>query len=166
MRMNLLRLSALAVLHALATVCLAAAPPSPQVQVVVALYRDFAFEAIVEEPTWQSPTLMEQPRHVLLGYFTPRLADLLLRDRRCVTTSREICRLDFMPLWGNQDPFGVAVQVLQSSTPEAVNVRLQYPSATSLLTFHLTRTRAGWRIQDISYGKDRASLLKLLEAKQ
>jgi hypothetical protein len=146
-------------------VCSAAVLPSPQVAIVAKLYQDFAFEAVLEEPNSENALFIEQPRKVLLHYFTPKLADLLLRDRRCVTATHEICRLDFAPLWGNQDPIGVGVQVLPGATSDTVNVRLRYPSSTSQLTYHLTKTSAGWRVRDISYGQGRSSLAEILESK-
>lgn len=166
MHTHLQRLSLFAALQFFVATCFAAVPVSPQVKIVAALYRDFAYEAVLEEPSTQSPVLVEQPRQVLLRYFTPKLVELLLQDRRCVSTSHEICRLDFMPLWGNQDPFGTAVQVLQGSTAEIVNVRLRYPSSAHLLTYHLTQANGEWRIQDISYGDGRSSLAEILGSKQ
>lgn len=145
--------------------CFASDAVSLQVKLVATLYSDFAYEALIDEPMMQTG-LAEQPKQVLIRYFSPRIAGLLLKDSQCVKTSREICRLDFMPLWGGQDPAGVTVNVTQSSVPEKVNVRLKYASSTLLLTYKLMQTNGVWRIQDISYGDGRASLLQTLEAKQ
>lgn len=165
MRMNFFRLYVFsAALFSLA-IPAAAEPMPPQVALVSKLYQDFAFEAVLEEPTTGYVLFSEQPRRVLLRYFTSKLADLLLRDQRCTTTTRDICRLDFMPLWGNQDPIGAGVQVLMGETPDTVNVRLRYPASTSHLTYYLEKTKAGWRVRDIAYEKGRLSLTEILESK-
>jgi hypothetical protein len=164
MRISLFHLLVLAVSLNVAVTCTAAESLSPQVAIVTKLYQDFAFEAVLEEPTPENALFTEQPRQVLLRYFTLKLADLLLRDERCTTTTREICRLDFMPLWGNQDPIGSAVSVQPGTSPDIVIVRLR-SSSSSQITYHLTKTSAGWRIRDIAYEKGRASLKEILESK-
>ena len=138
----------------------AAAPQPPQVALVADLYRAFAFEAVLETPAL--PGLIDQPRAVLLRYFTPELADLLLRDRACTAQTREICRLDFAPLWGNQDPTGAAVQIQPGASAASVMVQLRYPGASARLTLTLARTASGWRIADIGYGDGQPTLRALL----
>ncbi len=166
MRHSFQRLGTFIVALSHAVMCAAVVPQSHQVMIVAKLYQDFAFEAVLEEPLPENTLFIEQPRQVLLQYFTPKLADLLVRDRRCVSETQEICRLDFAPLWGNQDPYGAVVQVLPGATTNTVNVRLRYPSSKSQLTYHVTKTKTGWRIQDIAYGQDRLSLSALLESKK
>ena len=163
MRISLFRLFVFAATLNFAATCSAAEPLPPQVEVITRLYHDFAFEAVLENSTAEG--FIDQPKNVLLRYLTPKLADLLLRDRQCASTTHEICRLDFMPLWGNQDPIGSAVQVQPSSSPSSVIVRLRYASSTTQLTFHLTQSSSGWKINDISYGKGRSTLAEILESK-
>jgi hypothetical protein len=165
MRPNFLRHGVFLAMLSLAPACLAAPSISPQVAIVAKLYQDFAFEAVLEEPEPENALFIDQSRHALLRYLTPKLADLLLRDRKCSETTHEICRLDFAPLWGNQDPVGAGVQVTPGATSETVNVRLRYFSSTSQLTYHLTHTAAGWRISNISYEEGRMTLSEILESK-
>ena len=163
MRMSLFRLFVFVAALNFATFCTAAEPLSPQVAIVTTLYQDFAFEAVLENSVAEG--FIDQPKKVLLRYLTPQLSELLLRDRRCATTTHEICRLDFAPLWGNQDPIGSAVQVQPGATPDTVIARLRYSSSTSQLTYHLTKLSSGWKIRDISYGQGRSTLAEILEAK-
>lgn len=132
---------------------------SPQVAAVRNLYRDFAFEARKE---YAGPGFIDQPREVLLRYLTPALTDLLLRDQRCAVTTHEVCRLDFVPLWGSQDPVGASVLVKPGSSANTVVAALHYPSTQTELTFYVAQTRAGWRVQDIAYDGGRSSLKKTL----
>jgi hypothetical protein len=161
--MSLFRLFVSAVMLNFATTCTAAEPLSPQVAIVTMLYHDFAFEAVLENSVAEG--FIDQPKKVLIRYLTPQLAELLLRDRRCATTTHEICRLDFVPLWGNQDPSGSTVQVQPGASPDTVVVRLRYSSSTTQLTYHLTQSSSGWKIRDISYGQGQATLAEILESK-
>lgn len=136
---------------------------SPQVTVVRDLYQAFAYEAVLEESA--AAGLIEQPRDVLLRYFTPGLADLLLRDQQCTISTHEICRLDFLPLWGSQDPAGATVLVKPGTSVNSVVAVLHYPSTQMELTFYVTQTKAGWRIQDIAYDGGRFSLKETLGSK-
>lgn len=149
----------------IAAICAAAELPSPQVAIVAKLYQDFAFEAVLEEPTSENSSFIDQKKPVLLRYLTPSLAELLLRDRQCVKTTHDICRLDFAPLWGNQDPIGAGVKVLPGAASDTVIVRLRYPSSTTQLTYHLKHIAVGWRIRDISYEPEHSTLSEILESK-
>ncbi|MRV76139.1 hypothetical protein GJ700_30970 [Duganella sp. FT92W] len=135
----------------------------PQVALVSNLYQTFAYEAVLEAPDARG--MIDQPRAVLLRYFTPELAELLLRDRACVAKTREICRLDFLPLWGNQDPDGASVQVGQGASPTSVIASLRFAGTSSRLTYTLIQTTRGWRIADIAYGDGRATLKEILQTK-
>lgn len=143
-----------------------AAPTTSQVALVAKLYRDFSFEAILAEPRLENSDFVEQPRSVLLQYLEPKLADLILRDRACVAATHEICRLDFAPLWGNQDPAGAEVRVAPGATANTVVVSIRYGSTTTQLLYYLSRTAKGWRIRNISYESGRFTLIDILETKQ
>ncbi|MCU0618213.1 MAG: hypothetical protein MUD17_14170 [Gemmatimonadaceae bacterium] len=91
-------------------------------------------------------------RAQLARYFDGRLLDLWLRDRECVTRQREICNLDFAPLWDSQDPAGTTVRVLAGDRANHVVVELRQPASAEVvrLQFELVRSAVGWRIRDIS----------------
>ena len=139
---------------------------STAVATVAQLYRDFAWEVVVEEPEWPGHALLDQPRAILLHYFDPHLTDLLLAERACTNQSREHGRLEFMPMWGSQDPAATELKVLPTQDSSVVVVTFRYPSngGSIALTYHLQRNANGWRIRDIAQGS-RWSLLALLSAK-
>lgn len=136
------------------------------VEVVRLLYDEFAGEAVLEDPATQR-TLLEQPRIVLLRYFTPKLSMLILRDRECAARTREICNLDFSPMWDSQDSIGATVKLASEPALGKVRVTVRYPNGEKkALVFRLTQTSVGWRIADIVYAVDRQTLLQILETKQ
>jgi hypothetical protein len=136
------------------------------VATVAQLYRDFAWEAVVDEPVWNGHGLIDQPRAILLRYFDERLTDLLLVDRACVSHTHAICRLDFLPIWASQDPAATELKVLPTQDSSVVVVKFRYPSGGDAveLRYHLLKGKSGWRIDDISQGS-RWSLLALLSRK-
>jgi hypothetical protein len=133
-----------------------------QLKLVTGLYRDFAFEAVLEEPSAGGVAFVDQPKQVLLRYLTPTLADLLIRDRKCSAISQRVCKLDFSPLWASQDPIGAGVQISIGVIPDTVKANLRYPSGSRQLTYHLVKIGAVWRIRDISYSGQTSSLAELL----
>ena len=141
-------------------------PASASVAVVVHLYRDFAWEAVVEEPTSSGPGLLDQPRQVLAQYFDNNLVSLILKDRACTARTEGVCNLEFMPIWASQDPGATQLKVLPTIDPSVVSVKFRYPSTNELieLTYRLSKTRSGWRVRDIDYSSG-PSLLNILEAK-
>ncbi|WDS34785.1 hypothetical protein [Pseudoxanthomonas sp.] len=138
--------------HAQATV------PAPT-GVVKQLYRDFAWEAVLHVP---DDGLAQQPEAVLLKYFAPKLASLLVSDAACVTRTHEVCRLDFTPLWASQDPAAQDLTITEAGADE-VKVQYEIPSTHEhmVLQFRLARTPAGWRVADIVYPEG-PSLVALL----
>jgi hypothetical protein len=137
-------------------------------QVVTRVYRDFAWEAVIEEPVAAGKTLAEQPRDVLIRYLDDALTALILEDRACVRRTGEICRLDFVPIWGSQDPAGASGLHVSTArdAPDVVSVRFRYPNGeVAKLTFRMARTARGWRIADIAYGSS-PSLVTVLTVPQ
>lgn len=136
-----------------------AATPAPA-DVVVKLYRDFAWEAVLRSG---EGGLAEQPEAVLQRYFTPHLAALLVRDAACTVRTREICRLDFGLLWGSQDPSATDMSIVADQVPGMVTVQYLVPPTRERMALHfrLVQTRAGWRVADIAYpaGPSLAALL-------
>ena len=145
---------------ALAAFSAVRADEPPEVAVVSRLYRDFAWEAVLAEP--QAPGLTDQPKAVLQRYFTPQLAGALVADAACASRRREICALDFLPLWASQDPAAQDLTVVQAG-PGLVQVKFATPSSTIATTLQLrvVHTRSGWRVADIIYpsGPSLAELL-------
>jgi hypothetical protein len=142
------------------------AKPPDAAATVAQLYRDFAWEAVVEEPPWHGHDLIDQPRAVLLRYFDERLTDLLLADRACASRTHAICRLDFLPIWASQDPAATGLKVLPTQDSSVVVVKFRYPSGGDSieLRYQVLKTKRGWRIDDISQGS-RWSLRALLSRK-
>jgi hypothetical protein len=135
----------LALIFAGTSATLAAADEPDPVQVVAQLYRDFAWEAVVDSPDWDDHRLLEQPRAVLERYFDPRLAALIVRDRECVARTQEICELDFSPIWASQDPGASEMKIVPGPSPDLVTVRFRYPGdGTRIeLSYRMTKTREG-----------------------
>lgn len=135
------------------------------IQVVAQLYRDFAWEAVIDSPRWHGHDLLNQPRRVLERYFDPNLAALIRRDRQCVAKTHEVCNLNFSPIWASQDPGATELKVVAGVTPETVIVRFRYPGNGEKveLVYRMARTKAGWRVADIRYSPD-STLLSMLSA--
>lgn len=142
-----------------------AAPPTkgPD-EVVVRMYRDYAWEAVIETPLDSSRDLIMQAEPVLSRYFTKELTGLILQDRRCAARTQEICRLDFSPIWASQDPGATAMEIIPGPARDAVTVSYRYPGDNSRvrMVYRLRETGKGWRIADIEYesGKSLRSILK------
>lgn len=130
-----------------------AEPPTPigGIAIVAKLYRDFAWEALIDEPKQSELELLNQPRQVLSQYFNNNLVSLLLKDRECQRKTHEICNLDFLPIWAGQDPGAYQLKVLATSNPNIVSVNFLYPSNGGKieLTYRVTKTKEGWRVGDI-----------------
>lgn len=140
---------------------------SPQaIDVVAKLYRDFAWEAVVEAPAWHGHELLDQPRAVLAKYFDDRLVRLWLADRACEARTHKTCNIDFLPIWDSQDPSGTFVTVTPTNDSTRVQVELRHPAkpAPRQLQYRLVKTTSGWRIDDISL-PGKWSLVALLSKK-
>jgi len=158
---NKLRLSLFVATLGFASSAFTAEIPPQQVALVKSLYKAFAFEAVVDDPMESS--FIDQPKEVLLRYITPNLFELIHRDRVCTSTTHEICRLDFAPLWGNQDPAGTTVSFEAGPSSGTVVGHMRIGSQSTRLVYSLVQTRAGWRINDIAYDGGH-SLRKILGA--
>jgi hypothetical protein len=130
------------------------------------LYRDFAWEAVIEEPNRVGETLIDEPKPILQRYFDDRLTSLVLQDRECVRRTREICRIDFVPIWDSQDPSGASdLHISTTDKANVVGVRFRYPNGDVVtLKYHMVRTSRGWRIADVDY-PTQPSLLNQLTTK-
>ena len=137
---------------------------SGPIAIVLQLYRDFAWEAVISQP--EDKGFIDQPRATLERYFDSRLADLILKDRECAARTKEICKLDFLPLWDSQDP-GASDMKITSSKGNTVIVEFRYPGDGSQIKiiYQTTNVSGHWRISDIRYKKG-YSLLSILESKE
>lgn len=120
---------------------------------VVKLYRDYAWVVLIDDPGLQGLSTRSQKE--LSKYFTPSLASLLEKDRKCVEETREICSLDFDPIYDSQDPDGAhQLRVEPMNVDHVVRVtfspRGSSPEITEL-KFKMVDTSSGWRIDDIVY---------------
>lgn len=108
-------------------------------------------------------SLVDESREVLAQYFDNKLMGLILKERACVKKTKEICLLDFPPIWASQDPSALKkLNISGTNAPEMVLVEIRYEGQKPLkLTYHVAETKAGLRITDIEYDKD-SSLLKIL----
>ena len=116
-------------------------------ETVVKLYKDYAWEAVIEVPNPPSEPLLSSPPGVLREYFDEPLVTLLLKDRTC---GQGVCNLDFMPMWASQDPAGTVVSIKTTENPTVVTVTLRQPDGGCVeLTYYLKKTVKGWRISDV-----------------
>jgi hypothetical protein len=136
------------------TASLAQAPAEGPDAVVARLYRDFAWEAIFASRKGEV-TFVAQPRAVLDRYLSPELAALVVADRACVQRTKEICRLDFHPVFASQDPGATDLEVSEADRDNVVTVRFSYPgNAKKIVIRHaLVKTERGWRIADMRYAE-------------
>ncbi len=144
-------------------------------QVVYKLYRDFAWEAVIDVPDDArqivGAAVADQPLHVLENYFDHKLSALLVADSECTKKANgEICNLDFDPIFGSQDNAASDLTIDATSSGD-VDVRYVYPSTGKKveLLFKVVRTSVGYRIRDIVYmsngGKSLTDILQSRDRK-
>jgi hypothetical protein len=131
-----------------------------RVNVVAQLYRDFAWEVVITRP--RHPGFADQPRVVLEKYLTPELAGLLIKERECVSRTKELCWLDAPPLWVGNDPGAIDLSVTAAQGTDVV-ARFAYPGSDQKLEVRFTMVLIGkqWRVSDIRKGQ--WSMKKTLE---
>ena len=112
------------------------------VGVVAQLYRDFAWEAVIDDPEWKGHSLLDQSRQTLERYFDQNVARLIFSDRECAAKTQEICKLDFSPIWASQDPGATEMKIVAGAAPDIVTVRFRYPGDGDLLP-NLVRSQCG-----------------------
>lgn len=134
--------------------------------VVEQLYRDYAWVILFDSPDMVK--LADQPQQELSKYFTPPLADLINKDHECARKTKDICNIDFDPIYDSQDPDGAHQLRIESEGVDMVNVtflrRWSSPDVAEL-QFKMVRTSTGWRIDDIYY-KGHESLRAILQQKR
>jgi hypothetical protein len=128
------------------------AEPNRAVAVVLQMYRDFAWTATIDEPMAKSG-FADQPRRVLSRYLSPQLVTLLMKDRKCAARTREICKLEFDPIWASQDPSATEMKIVPGALPNSVDVSYVHPGSRKFtrMRYRVIKLGAIWRIDDIEY---------------
>ncbi len=124
---------------------------TPEV-VVQTLYRDFGWELKSESSS--KKLLIDQPIKVLRRYFTPKLAELIKKDRKHEIKTKDLGHLDFVLLCGSQDPDGITnIRIAGKPGKDVVTVTYDQNGEKDVMKieFHTQKTKSGWRISDVHY---------------
>lgn len=134
--------------------------------VVAKLYKDFAWQAIASQPDLFGNDIAQQSRSTLERYFTPALANLLVRDVACRVKFQGVCNLDVDVLFDSQDPRVTDLEVA-TMEPGRVAVVFKDPinDETTKIEFIVTQVAGKWKIADIIYKRGGWSLKKVLSNK-
>src|SRR5213596_656042 len=125
---------------------------------------------------WEHKELNLGNRAVLSKYFSPELTKLFLNnaqlERDC--PKGDLCGLEFDPILGSQDfddhlTFKLHITEARPPQPGRFEARFKLfneekPDQEQVLVFQLVQLKNGWRIDDIIYTKDNASLKAVLTA--
>jgi hypothetical protein len=94
----------------------------------------------------------------LLGYFEPKLAALMIKDRNDARRRGDIPKLDGDPFISGQDwDIGPVDIVVRDIAPDRAGATVKFRNFTTETTvaYDLVRLKDGWRIADITWdGKD------------
>ena len=131
---------------------LIAQKPKNSSDIVLRLYKDFAWETLIDEPLNAGRGFSEQPKEVLSRYLDDSLTSMLLAERACAGKNGE-CGLSFLPLWAAQDVGATYLKVLPTADPTLVIVKFRFANGGGerTLRFRMVQTRRGWRVHDIVY---------------
>jgi hypothetical protein len=144
-----------------------AAKVDDEAAVVAKLYKDFAWQAMASHADLFGDDLSHQDKATLEKYFSPALADLLVKDAACQTRHQGICNLDFDLLFDSQDPRVTDLSVTTTS-PGRVSVVYKDPvdEKKMQIDFEVARVGEAWKITDVIYKRpDRMSLRRILSRK-
>jgi len=125
---------------------------------------------------WEHKELNLGNRAVLSKYFSPDLTKLFLKnaelERDC--PKGDLCGLDFDPILGAQDfddQLNFKLHITEAAPPQTgrfvARFRLfneEKPEQEQVLVFQLVQLKNRWRIDDIIYTKNNASLKAVLTA--
>lgn len=125
---------------------------------------------------WQHKELNLGNRAVLSKYFSPELTKLFLKnaqvERDC--PKGDLCGLDFDPILGAQDfdeHLNFSLRITETTPPQTGRFEARFKlfneakaEQEQILVFQLVQLKNGWRIDDIIYTKDNASLKAVLTA--
>jgi len=141
-----------------------AATTNGEAAVVAKLYKDFAWQALASQHDLFGDDVAHQGKATLEHYFSPALADLLVKDAACQIRSQGICNLDFDLLFDSQDPRVTDLEVTTTS-PGRVAVVYKDPvdGKATRIEFDMARVAGQWKIADVVYSRrDKVSLKRVL----
>ena len=124
---------------------------TPEV-VVQTLYQDFGWE--LKSESRSKKLLIDQPIQVLTRYFTPKLAELIKKDRKHEIKTKDLGHLDFVLLCGSQDPDGITnIRIAEKPGKDIVTVTYDQNGEKNVMKieFSTEKTKTGWRISDVRY---------------
>jgi hypothetical protein len=123
---------------------------------------------------WEHKELNLGSGTVLSKYFSPELTSLFLKnaqvERDC--PKGDLCGLDFDPILGSQDfddDLKFHLRIMQGTPPQAGRFEAHFKlfnddKAENVVVFQLVQLKNGWRIADIIYPDNNASLKAVLTA--
>jgi len=125
---------------------------------------------------WEHKELNIRSRAVLLKYFSPQLTKLFLKnaqvERDC--PKGDLCGLEFDPILGAQDfddHLDFKLHITEATPPQTGRFEARFklfndekPGQEQVLIFQLAQVKNEWRIDDIIYTKDNASLKAVIAA--
>src|SRR5438094_10149340 len=123
---------------------------------------------------WEHKGLNLRNRAVLSKYFSPELTKLFLKnaqvERDC--PKGDLCGLDFDPILGAQDfddHLNFKLRITEATPPQTGRFEARFKlfneeKAEKTVVFQLVQLKNGWRIDDIIYHDDNASLRAVLTA--
>jgi hypothetical protein len=125
---------------------------------------------------WEHKELNLGNRAVLSKYFSPEPTKLFLKnaqvERDC--PKGDLCGIEFDPILGAQDfddNLNFNLRIAETSPPQTGRFEARFKlfneekaEQEQLLVFQLVELKNGWRIDDIIYTKDKASLKAVLTA--
>jgi hypothetical protein len=121
--------------------------------VVAWLYRDFGWEAQISGYL-DKEGLINQPLSVYKRYFSSKLSRLIIKDREYTKRTKELGRINFMIMFGGQDPEGTHnIRISRRLKTNVVEVLFDYNGEKDVMTieFKTMKTSKGWKISDIRY---------------
>ena len=141
----------------------AAGAAENETAVVARLYRDFAWQAMASQNELFGADITHRNKADLERYFSPALANLLLRDAACAVRYAGICNLEVDLLFDSQDPRVTDLEVARTA-PGKVTVTFKDPvdDRTTRIDFDVVRAAGKWKIADMIYHDPDALSLKLL----
>lgn len=121
--------------------------------VVIILYHDFGWEAQYPEKYKDKVLLIDQPFKVLEQYFSQKLASLIYNDRKQEIKTHELGRIDFVLLFGSQDPDGINNIRIKQKSDKVVSVLYDQNGEKDVmvLIYEIINTKNGYRIGNINY---------------
>ena len=125
---------------------------------------------------WEHKELNLRSRAMLSKYFSPELTTLFLKnaqlERDC--PKGDLCGLDFDPILGAQDfddHLNFNLRIIEATPPQTGRFEARFklfneqtPEQEQVLVFQLVQVKNGWRIDDIIYPKNNASLKAVINA--